>query len=336
LVRVPRFVVALGVMRSGSGGRTVVIAGVVRRGSGFLLVLAFGWIALLPRAVAAPKKARCPAGMISVGGRFCIDAFEASLDVVDAKGKTLRRHSPYLTPADDVRIAARSRRNVVPQAYISQEQASRACEAAGKRLCSDDEWLSACRGSKDTRYPYGDEHQEGWCNDKGVSPLRTLHGVKDGLETFGMEAMNDPKLNQIPGTVARTGMFKKCKTSGGAYDMVGNLHEWTADPAGTFRGGYYLDNEINGRGCEYVTKAHIAKYHDYSIGFRCCKGGASDKSSKKTAPVKGKGRVHVVESGQTLSGIAKRYGVSVDALCEANGIDKASPIRPGQELAVPD
>ena len=28
--------------------------------------------------------------------------------------------------------------------------------------------------------------------------------------------------------------------------MVGNLHEWTADSEGTFRGGYYMDTTING------------------------------------------------------------------------------------------
>ena len=52
--------------------------------------------------------------------------------------------------------------------------------------------------------------------------------------------------------------------------MVGNVHEWTADPAGTFRGGYYLDTRINGEGCDYRTVAHEPTYHDYSTGFRCC------------------------------------------------------------------
>ncbi len=60
--------------------------------------------------------------------------------------------------------------------------------------------------------------------------------------------------------------------------------------------------------------------------------GESDNGTKKN----GKKRVHVVESGQTLSGIAQRYGSGVDAICEANGIDKKTPIRPGQELTIPD
>jgi formylglycine-generating enzyme required for sulfatase activity len=53
--------------------------------------------------------------------------------------------------------------------------------------------------------------------------------------------------------------------------MVGNLHEWVADPSGTFQGGYYLDTQENGPGCEYRTTAHVFDYHDYSTGFRCCR-----------------------------------------------------------------
>ena len=61
-----------------------------------------------------------------------------------------------------------------------------------------------------------------------------------------------------------------CVSEDGAFDMMGNLHEWTADREGTFRGGYYMDTAINGNGCNYVTLAHDPSYHDYSIGFRCC------------------------------------------------------------------
>jgi hypothetical protein len=51
---------------------------------------------------------------------------------------------------------------------------------------------------------------------------------------------------------------------------MGNLHEWTADPNGTFRGGFYADTAINGEGCLYATTAHNRSHWDYSTGFRCC------------------------------------------------------------------
>jgi len=82
--------------------------------------------------------------------------------------------------------------------------------------------------------------------------------------------MNRPVLNSLPGTVAKTGAFEKCTNDFGVYDMVGNLHEWTADTNGVFRGGYYRDTHDNGDGCGYATSAHHPGYHDYSTGFRCC------------------------------------------------------------------
>lgn len=63
-----------------------------------------------------------------------------------------------------------------------------------------------------------------------------------------------------------------CFTPDGVYDLMGNLHEWTLDPSGTFRGGFYGDTRINGEGCLYETTAHDVTYWDYSTGFRCCAG----------------------------------------------------------------
>ncbi|MGI9596930.1 MAG: LysM peptidoglycan-binding domain-containing protein [Acidimicrobiales bacterium] len=50
------------------------------------------------------------------------------------------------------------------------------------------------------------------------------------------------------------------------------------------------------------------------------------------APVSGN---YVVQSGDTLSVIAERFGVSVDALSQANQITDVNTIRPGQELIIP-
>lgn len=44
---------------------------------------------------------------------------------------------------------------------------------------------------------------------------------------------------------------------------------------------------------------------------------------------------HVVKPGQTLSGIAKYYGVTVHALARANGISNPSRIYVGQKLHIP-
>ncbi|MBX3207385.1 MAG: hypothetical protein KF764_20220 [Labilithrix sp.] len=86
--------------------------------------------------------------------------------------------------------------------------------------------------------------------------------------------LNDPRLGQVDGALSKTGSHEACVNEYGAFDLVGNLHEWVkTDPSaahGTFAGGYYLDTSLNGDGCGYRTTAHAHDYHDYSTGFRCC------------------------------------------------------------------
>jgi predicted esterase len=43
-----------------------------------------------------------------------------------------------------------------------------------------------------------------------------------------------------------------------------------------------------------------------------------------------------VASGHTLGRIAKRYHVTIEALCDANNISRRDPIKPGQKLVIPD
>ena len=45
--------------------------------------------------------------------------------------------------------------------------------------------------------------------------------------------------------------------------------------------------------------------------------------------------LHVVQAGETLSGIARTYGITVDAIVEANDLESADAIREGQLLAIP-
>jgi formylglycine-generating enzyme required for sulfatase activity len=99
---------------------------------------------------------------------------------------------------------------------------------------------------------------------------------------WGPLELNDPRDTELDGTVAKAGAFPECVNDFGLYDMVGNLHEWTADPNGTFQGGYWLDTSLHGEGCAYRTIAHPFDYHDYSTGFRCCadpeEGGAREET----------------------------------------------------------
>ena len=210
--------------------------------------------------------------MASIQGKYCIDRYEAhTVEILENRRE--HPHSPYES-VQGLKVKAVSSKGHVPQGYISRDEAAEACSVAGKRLCSDEEWLTACKGKKPTTYPYGDDWQAGRCNDQGVSSFNHYYG-QDGQppaqSAYNWENMNDPRLNQLEGSLAATGKHSRCRNSFGVYDMVGNLHEWTAAGGGTFRGGYYLDVHQNGDGCDYKTTAHNSLYHDYSTGFRCCR-----------------------------------------------------------------
>lgn len=207
----------------------------------------------------------CPPGMARVAG-FCIDRWEAALVAVDAAGARTG-WSPYRNPGAAT-VAAVSAPDLVPQGYLNQTQAGAACARAGKRLCADAEWLRACQGPAATPYPYGATREPGRCND-----ARTCHPAVQYFESsdssvFGM--IDHPCLDQLPDGLTRTGAHPQCTSADAIFDLMGNLHEWTADPAGTFRGGFFVDTTVNGNGCLYRTTAHDVSHWDYSTGFRCC------------------------------------------------------------------
>lgn len=210
----------------------------------------------------APGDPTCPDGMTRVAA-FCIDTYEAHLVTFP----DLEPLSPFFNPGND-EVMARSAVGAVPHGYINQLQAADACTNAGKRLCTNQEWLRACRGPDGTTYPYGDDLELGVCNDH-----RDQHPVVEyfmSTEDWIWSELDHPCINQLEESLAETGAFAECVTAEGVHDMMGNLHEWTSDPAGTFRGGFYVDTMINGPGCNYVTTAHDVSHWDYSTGFRCC------------------------------------------------------------------
>jgi murein DD-endopeptidase MepM/ murein hydrolase activator NlpD len=66
---------------------------------------------------------------------------------------------------------------------------------------------------------------------------------------------------------------------------------------------------------------------DYLRGGRSSSEGSSRPRLKRTV-------LHRVRSGETLSSIASRYGMTVSALTRKNHLSSRSRIRPGQKLRV--
>ncbi len=273
-------------------------------------VLGSPWpLALTPDRPVGGGTSDCPAEMVAVRGRFCIDRWEVSL--VDMVGH--RRLSPHYPPAPQrarqilaefgakqqeppgsqrarmalpplqawqlsstFEVQAESSPGVLPSGYLDADTAENACRRAGKRLCTAEEWLTACRGQEDSQFPYGTAYEPGACNVfREAHPAQILYGDAS-------RGHLDPRLNLVTGEkgplLRATGKTPRCRSRWGddaIYDMVGNLDEWVDDPQGEFRGGFY--SRSTRQGCEASIKSHPRVYLDYSLGVRCCRGfgGAS-------------------------------------------------------------
>jgi formylglycine-generating enzyme required for sulfatase activity len=242
-----------------------------------------------------PPTRPCPPEMAHLG-HSCIDRHEAHLVVVGRDGE--RRHPHYERPEKGVRYQARSAEGVFPQAYISQLEARRACEAAGKRLCRLEEWRAACQGAKGAHFPQGDRPAAGACNSGKNHLMSQVFGSNPF--NWSPAELNSPLLNKEPGYLARTGEHASCASPEGVHDLVGNVHEWVSDKVtlglmekiategvvrhkqpwrlgnGVFVGGFYATRDEHGPGCLFTTVAHSPRYHDYSTGFRCCADASGD------------------------------------------------------------
>lgn len=247
-------------------------------------------------------KPREPPGQGDPTRAYCVDRYESML-VDDASGN---RISPFYAPSRrqaqstakmweserfemgspsaqgvplptlpawqlqrDFEPRAISRKGVTPNGHVSGAQALVACRNAGKRLCTEGEWRTACRSQHGWDFPYGPEYVQGTCN-----VFREAHPAME-LHDDPSIGHSDPRLNRVTKNgkplLRKTGATPECASEWDddvIYDMVGNLDEWIDDPEGTFAGGFYARSSKTG--CAWMADGHPFHYADYSTGVRCC------------------------------------------------------------------
>ena len=140
---------------------------------------------------------------------------------------------------------ARSVPEVLPWAFVSWETAGGACAAAGKRLCTPEEWQAACRGPEDNRFPYGPYYDEWICNGQ----------------------------DRQEGRVLPTGSLPDCEGGyPGVYDMSANLWEWVDHCTGDTcqaKGGSFYDIFGTLLHCDSL-RERSGTEEVANVGFRCC------------------------------------------------------------------
>ena len=186
----------------------------------------------------APK----PDGKHMIGAKtaktsFFIDPYEAAI-TKDGKAITL----PDVEPA-----------------MASWTEAEEACKKSGKRLCTEEEWISACSGTaavdnnnnthfddddvEGAMYPYGQFYEAGKCVDQE---------------------------DKYKGKFVKTGSKAQCRTPSGLFDMAGNIGEWsgtTKETAGLM-GGH--NNSGESARCTQRSSTIGVGSRNQTTGFRCC------------------------------------------------------------------
>ncbi|MFT5685145.1 MAG: protein-disulfide isomerase/uncharacterized membrane protein/thiol-disulfide isomerase/thioredoxin [Myxococcota bacterium] len=174
-------------------------------------------------------------------GAFTIDAFESTI-------------------VDGVAV---SRSGAEVARGVSWYDASAACEAAGKRLCTEEEWLTACTGSLPS-----DVDGDGTYSDDPILGRRHPYGAYPQSSWCASAREKDDDRPLI------TGEHPRCATPDGVYDLEGLTKEWiglSPDRAGVKGGSYYSRGSAR---CGYLKDSIPPDEADPSIGFRCCQGAA--------------------------------------------------------------
>jgi len=157
-----------------------------------------------------------------------------------------------------------------PVVNVSWVESKKLCEAAGKRLCTEDEWTFACEGEQMLTYSYGNQRKPETCHNEQAWRPWGYQDAKD-LQKRRSQVCADTIDRLWQGLP--TGSKPGCKSPFGAYDMVGNVDEWTVSSRprhpykSLLKGGYWGPVKANCRG---LTNVHGPEFAFYQIGFRCC------------------------------------------------------------------
>ena len=228
-----------------------------------------------------------PSGLTQCSGAACAGVRDAVVNV--NQGSQNYYMYQYEASRQDAKTAdvgllsgrSCSKVSALPWTSVTYAEAQSACSAAGMRLCktnrtactagaaiTTDEWGNACGYSRvgAETYPYGTTYQSATCN---------------GLESWAQPAS---------ATAVASGSKASCKTADldsgageqAAFDMSGNVSEWTQDCPGklsdgrsiyTIRGGDSSSDYYNGLSslrCNFNIVGVPENYKHPTTGFRCC------------------------------------------------------------------
>lgn len=219
----------------------------------------------------------CPADAVLVEGDYC--------PFVAHKCKTTRKSAPAEAPSCEEyqnlvlcegalarlrfcidRFEYPNRAGVLPAVLVSFDEASRACELEGKRLCTHREWTFACEGEQMLPFASGltRDASSCQCNLGPTARIVPSRGPSVAAQLLAVDRR------------APSGERAACVSPFGVSDLGGNVAEWTEDPvlsktrepfASVIAGGSWGAGPSE---CRARDDAHPPPHRAAQLGFRCC------------------------------------------------------------------
>jgi len=211
--------------------------------------------------------------MVSVRGQYCPEVVQECLEMMP---EGYQRCARFREPS-----VCRGRRRAMafcidryewpnragerPVVWVNWHEAAAHCASRGARLCGEDEWTFACEGEAMLPYPYGYSRNSEACNIDRLARRYDRAALRVGGATARAE-IERVWMGETSGSRAT------CASPFGAFDLTGNVDEWTVSSTGVpfqsaLKGGWW--SRVRTR-CRPVTRAHYEGFRYYQIGFRCC------------------------------------------------------------------
>lgn len=173
-----------------------------------------------------------------------------------------------------------NREGALPAVLVSFDEAERACEADGKRLCNHYEWTFACEGEAIVPYPIGLERTPATCNwDAGPeSPVVPSQGPRVASALLAVDKRT------------AAGERPACKSPFEVQDLAGNVAEWTRDPTRTRSSPPFVSVIAGGAWgsspstCRTLEDSQPPPHRSSLLGFRCCSDPYGPAAAKPPTP----------------------------------------------------
>lgn len=221
-----------------------------------------------PTSIKPKEVGPCGDSMQLIEGEYCPDLTERCIDQQENRCLEFANPSTCNVKTKTMHFCMDTyeypnKKGEKPKVFTTWLEANATCKAEGKRLCKQDEWSQACRGTSNKPYPYGYKRDATKCNID-------LEWTKPNEAALANPNTRQKELERLDKFVPSGSM--ECVSDYGVHDLTGNADEWVVGPSShpsNLMGGHPF--KVRNRCNNAVTDGHGETFAYYVTSFRCCK-----------------------------------------------------------------